>query len=148
MKCSHRRLRAGVAVVMTVSLTSVACGDDGRAARETQERRAGQVRTYARLAGQSIMDAIGGGQDLVVASGAWSFDEAAAEFDIPLEVSFNGSVVRGNNYRVTGVLTIGEDGSNPRFARLNASENYLAWENALTGARVGALIAQALERSK
>lgn len=108
--------------------------------REVRERRDRLVKQYARLAGGQIMKAIGGGQDLIVTAGTWTFDEGMAEFEIPMDVSFNGALFRSNNYRVRGLLTVREDGGHPRFARLEANQNYRDVEDTLTVLGVGMVI--------
>jgi multidrug efflux pump subunit AcrA (membrane-fusion protein) len=103
-----------------------------RRRQEEERRRAEAERArldslagrYAAQAGRQVMNAIGGGQDLVTRYGDWRFDPAQRLFTIPMTVSFNGSINRSNQYRVSGVLTVAENGSNPRFAREQANQNY------------------------
>jgi hypothetical protein len=89
------------------------------------------ARSYARAAGQQLMDALGGGQDLIVTVGQWYLDPRTRQFEVPMHVSFNGAFIRTNNYQVAGVLTVLEDGSQPRFSRQTANENYLKVEENL-----------------
>jgi hypothetical protein len=105
-----------------------------RVQREEQARLRRQMLAsdFSRSAGRQIMDAIGGGQDLIVRHGEFNYDAARGELEIPMDVSFNGLFIRRNNYRVNGVLTVGEDGGNPRFARLEANQNYLDMEETIT----------------
>jgi uncharacterized membrane protein len=106
--------------------------EQARLEREAQIRRERQARTYARKAGRQIMDAIGGGQDLIVNHQLAYFDPSTGTLEITMEVSFNGAIIRSNNYQVTGVLTVGEDGSSPSFARRAANQNYLETEATMT----------------
>lgn len=117
-----------------------------RLRREMEERGRREVlaRDYSRNAGRQIMDAIGGGQDLIVRHGEWAFDAATSEFEIPMEVSFNGLFVRSNNYRVAGLLTVSEDGTNPRFARSGANQTYLDMESTVTALQLTAAGAMVL----
>lgn len=127
-------------VLGAVALVMVGCVDpaveqaqrleqERAAAARLQEERESLARRYSRQAGQRIMDAIGGGQDLIVQHGQWTFDSATDELEIPMDVSFNGAFVRANNYRVQGLLTIRPDGTNARFARASANKNYLDIES-------------------
>ncbi len=111
-----------------------------RAQREEQARLRRQTlaRDFSQSAGRQIMSAIGGGQDLIVRHGEFNYDPVRGELEIPVAVSFNGLFIRRNNYRVTGVLTVGEDGANPRFARSEANENYLDMEDTITAVTITA----------
>ena len=109
-----------------------------RREEEERNRRAGLARAYSRSAGRQIMDAIGGGQDLIVRHGQWTFEAASREFEIPMDLSFNGLFVRTNNYRVAGVLSVAEDGTNARFARSEANQSYLEMESTITALQLTA----------
>jgi hypothetical protein len=102
-----------------------------RAEEEARVRHESLAKAYSRSAGAQIMEAIGGGQDLIVSHGGWIFDANTREFEVPMNVSFNGIIVRGNNYRVSGLLTVEETGVNPRFARMEANQRYLDTETSL-----------------
>jgi hypothetical protein len=115
-----------------------------RRAEEERSRREGLARNYSRSAGRQIMDAIGGGQDLIVRHGQWTFDATTRELEIPMEVSFNGLFVRSNNYRVAGVLTVSEDGTSPQFARSGANQTYLDMEGTVTALQLTAAGAMVL----
>ena len=91
------------------------------------------------------MEAIGGGQDLIATPGEWSFDQYTGELTIPMDVSFNGQIIRGNNYQVSGILTVKSDGTEPEFARATANQNYLDQETmirdiAIVGGVVGGTV--------
>lgn len=103
-----------------------------RLEQEARTKRESQARNYARAAGRQIMDTIGGGQDLIVNHRLKYFDATTRTLEIAMEVSFNGAVFRSNNYQVSGVLTVGEDGRNPKFARMAANQNYMDTENTMT----------------
>lgn len=103
-----------------------------RQEREAQIQRERHARDYARKAGKQIMDAIGGGQDLIVNHQLRYYDPDTNILEIAMDVSFNGSFFRSNNYQVTGMLTVGEDGSKPRFARRDANQNYKDAEATMT----------------
>ena len=102
-----------------------------RAEKDAAVRRQENTRKYARRAGQQIMNAIGGGQDLIVNHQLRYYDATAKTLEIAMEVSFNGAVFRSNQYKVNGVLTIGENGRNPRFARQAANQKYMDQENTM-----------------
>jgi glycogen debranching enzyme len=106
--------------------------EKARLQQEAIERRVSNVRNYSRAAATQLMNAIGGGQDLIVQQGQWYYDTTTDELEIPMAVSFNGLVFRSNNYQLNGVLTVKEDGSNPRFARRQANENYQNAESTIT----------------
>lgn len=148
------RLRHATVLIPILLLS--ACGERGESAADEMQRlqvealaeaqraealrvkHESLVREYSRSAGRQIMDAIGGGQDLIVQTGEWYFDAPAKQLEIPMDVSFNGMVFRSNNYRVSGVLTVNENGSDPQFARLDANENYQNMESTLTALAVTA----------
>ncbi len=118
-----------------------------RLEEEARTRRDGLTRRYARAAGEEIMDKIGGGRDLIVTiPGQWYFDATTTELTIPMSVSFNGSFARSNNYRVSGELTVREDGSHPTFARADANENYLGAERRMIA--LGIMVGGALVLSE
>jgi len=130
-------------LLILILIFGTACGgnSDLREAQRIEAIRVQQeslVRNYSRSAGQQIMEVIGGGQDLIVQPRKWYFDAPANEFEIPMDVSFNGAVFRSNNYQVSGVLTVQQNGSNPRFARLQANENYQGMESTLTALAITA----------
>lgn len=100
--------------------------------REAQVQRESRARNYARKAGKQIMDAIGGGQDLIVNHQLKYYDPDTSTLEIAMDVSFNGALFRSNNYQVAGVLTVGNDGSSPRFARRAANQNYTDAEATMT----------------
>jgi hypothetical protein len=108
-----------------------------RQARVAAERDAA-ARSFATTAGAQIMDNVGGGQDLIVMTRDWRFDEASQEYQIAMEVSFNGSIFRSNNYRVSGVLTTDVNGANGRFARYEANPNYVQAEDRMTALAITA----------
>lgn len=112
-----------------------------RLEQEALERRQSLSRKYSKDAGRQIMDEFGGGQDLIVRTGQWSFDDATMELEIPMDVSFNGWMWRSNNYRVSGLLTIREDGSKARFARAEANKRYLDKEKMFTRIMIAAGVA-------
>lgn len=89
------------------------------------------ARKVARAAGESIMKDIGGGQDLVVNVVNVNFDRIADEYEIDIQVSFNGKVFRSDNYQVSGRITIHGDGTKADFARTAANEKYLEWEDTI-----------------
>lgn len=95
-----------------------------RKAKEENRRHEELVRTLARRQGNILMENIGGGQDLVVYFNNWDYFPHQDEYRIPIEVRFNGSVVRSNQYLVRGILHVGADGGNPRFYRDYANQNY------------------------
>ena len=114
-----------------------------RQEREAQAQRQRLARTFARKAGRQIMNAIGGGRDLIVDHQLKYFDPSTGTLEIAMDVSFNGSVIRSNNYRVTGVLTVREDGREPEFARRSANKMYTDAEKRATALGVtlaGAMI--------
>ena len=106
--------------------------EQARLEREAQVQRERRAREYARKAGKQIMDAIGGGQDLIVSHQLRYHDPDTSILEIAMDVSFNGALFRSNNYQVTGVLTVGEDGTSPRFARRDANQNYKDAEATMT----------------
>lgn len=114
--------------------------EQARLEQEASAKREGQARKYARRAGNQIMEAIGGGQDLIINHRLNYFDPTARTLEIAMEVSFNGSIVRSNNYQLSGVLTVDEDGRNPKFARRAANENYTDMENTRTGLVIFAVV--------
>lgn len=103
-----------------------------RLEQEARIERERQARNYARTAGRQIMKAIGGGQDLIVNHKLRYFDESTRTLEIGMDVSFNGAIFRSNHYQVSGVLTVGQNGSKPKFARRAANQNYLDAESTMT----------------
>jgi hypothetical protein len=101
-------------------------------AEQERQRREQLVSVYSSAAGRQVMEAIGGGRDLIVRYGDWTFDDRTGRFTVQMNVSFNGAIIRGNNYYVTGVLTVNEDGSAPQFARASANQNYRDAEARMT----------------
>ena len=106
------------------------------------------VRRFSYNAGAQIMNKIGGGQDLIVRFDEWQFDAESRRIAIPMSVSFNGAIVRANNYRVSGVLTVGDDGSAPQFAREDANENYRSVESMMEFAAVGVVLLEGMEHNR
>lgn len=102
-----------------------------REERAARERLASLARNYADRAGRQIMSSAGGGQDFRSVVKAWSYDSIASEFEIKMEVYFNGSIFRSNNYNVDGVLTVKRDGSNPKFSRTYANSNFRELESTM-----------------
>lgn len=94
------------------------------AERREVERLEGLAVRFARAAANQLMDAIGGGQDLIVRTGEWTFDRSTSRLDIPIEVSFNGAFFRSNQYSIAGVLSVNDDGREPLFARAAANQMY------------------------
>ncbi len=107
--------------------------------QEAAVRRKDNARNYARKAGEQIMNAIGGGRDLIVKHNLRYYDPTAKTLEIAMEVSFNGLVWRSNNYLVSGVLTVNENGRNPKFARRAANQNYMDQETTMIAIGVIAL---------
>ena len=161
-----------VCSMLTISLFTLGCGGGGTApstASSTYDREAelerermrqaaalaakreSQARSYAQQAGRQIMDGVGGGRDLVVDQTDWKFDSYAQEHIIKVDVDFNGAFLRNNHYSVSGVLTVAEDGSNPRFSRTYSNENFQKLESRLkwaAGAAAAAIVLNELSKSK
>lgn len=107
--------------------------EKARLEQEAAVRRQEKARDYARRVGQEIMNAIGSGQDLIVNHNLRYYDATAKTLEIAMEVSFNGAFFRSNHYQVSGVLTVNENGHNPRFARQAANQKYLDQEKVMIG---------------
>jgi len=110
--------------------------EKARLEQEAAVKRQENARKYARRAGEKIMSAIGGGRDLIVNHQLRYFDKTAKTLEIAMEVSFNGAIWRSNNYQVSGVLTVNENGRNPKFARQIANPNYMDQEKIMIAAGV------------
>lgn len=102
------------------------------------------AKQVSRAVGESIMKQIGGGQDLVVSVQGIDYDSQLEEYEIDILVSFNGAIIRSDNYRVAGRITVNSDGSNARFARTAANEKYKEWESLIVAAKIGVEVADAL----
>jgi TPR repeat protein len=97
--------------------------------KEYQESLA---RNFARQTGEQVMAAIGGGRDLRVKVNSWQFDKFTKQFDIELDIYFNGKLNRENNYHLSGVLTIDDKGKSPKFARSYANDKFKSLEQDIT----------------
>lgn len=93
---------------------------------------------FAEQAGSQLMNAVGGGRDLITQVSGWDFDENRTRFRIKLNAQFHGAFVRANFYSITGVLIVNEDGSNPEFSRTYANDRFQKLESRL--AWVGTVI--------
>lgn len=102
--------------------------EKARLEQEAAVKRQDNARNYARRAGEKIVSAIGGGRDLIVNHQLRYFDKTAKTLEIAMEVSFNGAFWRSNNYQVSGVLTVNENGRNAEFARQVANQLYMRQE--------------------
>lgn len=115
-----------------------------RREQQLQVQRKWTAKKFADLAGKQIMNSIGGGRDLVVDVIQWNFSPLSHDYEIDMQVSFNGSIIRSNNYRVGGRLTVKENGSHPRFARTAANQAFKDQEDLLTGMKIGVMILEEL----
>ena len=70
-------------------------------------------------------------RNLIVDVTGFRYVEHAEELDIEMQVSFNGAIFRGNSYSVSGRLVVGDNGSNPRFSRRYANNNFQKLERNL-----------------
>lgn len=98
--------------------------EERRRAEAEHQRLDALASAYAYQAGLQLMNAVGGGQDLVTRYGEWRYTPSQRVLTIPVTVAFDGSFIRSNEYFVSGVLTVAEDGSSPKFAREHTNQNY------------------------
>ncbi|GHU13007.1 hypothetical protein AGMMS50225_22180 [Betaproteobacteria bacterium] len=101
------------------------------AERREQARLESLAKQYARAAGEQIMGGVGGGQDLRVQVEQWHFDKYTHEFEVKIQIYFNGMFFRSNHYNVDGILTVNESGSNAKFARSYANSKFEELESNL-----------------
>ena len=105
------------------------------------------AKSIANATGRSIMEEIGGGQDLVVNVTRVDYDRSIDEYEVDISVSFNGAVFRADNYQVAGRITVSGDGSNARFARTLANEKYKEWEGTIRAVKITAAILEAANKN-
>ena len=113
-----------------------------------KEKRMHMAQTYADKFGKEIMKAAGGGRDLVVSVKKYTYNSFAKKMYIDLVVSFNGSIIRANNYLLAGRMTINEDGSQAKFARTYTNQNFKDMEARITMFRVLEAVAEENKKSK
>lgn len=104
---------------------------------QTPEERRAYINRVSEQEAKKIMEAIGGGQDLVWDVVKVDYDELLDQYKIDIVVSFNGLAERYENYRVSGRITVNASDviPQPKFARTNASDNYLEWESTINTAK-------------
>ncbi len=113
-----------------------------RAEREEISRLA---KSFGNSAGEKIMSAAGGGQDLRVQINNWDYDNQSERFEIKIEVYWNGAIFRDHNYNVDGVLKVDRSGRNSEFSRTYANSNFKDLESTMmwvgAGVALGVLAA-------
>ena len=142
-------LLALLAGCSSVSPSMSPTSDSAAEAAREHQRQKSISKKYARSAARQIMDEVGGGKDLVVDVTEWDYDSYAHEFEITMEMSFNGAIFRNNNYAVDGVLSVKEDGSKASFARTYSNERFKKLEGRLkfaAGAAATAIILNELSK--
>lgn len=95
---------------------------------EETRLREKRMNDLARGMGEQLMEAIGGGQGLVVRVETWDYFPDTDEYRIKLDVRFNGKFDRSNQYQIKGTLRVSFSGKNPRFSREYANPNYRSME--------------------
>lgn len=113
---------------------------------KTQAEVKSFIRKASRAVGNSIMESIGGGQDLVVSVKGVDYDSIMGQYDIDIVVSFNGVIFRSDNYLVAGRITVNEDGTNAKFAKTLCNNNFKEWEGILAGLAFAEIIVEAIEK--
>jgi len=73
--------------------------------------------TLAQKAAERIMQNMGGGQELDVKVGQWSYDKFQGKYTITVRMEFHGAIVYDNVYNAEGQLTVNEDGSGATFSK-------------------------------
>ena len=102
----------------------------------------------AKASAGEIMRQAGGGQDLVVDVAGYEYDEELGQFEIDIQISFNGAAIRSNNYQVAGRITVDDDGKNAKFARTGANGNYTNLLKNVEGLTLTAEILKAISESQ
>jgi len=77
----------------------------------------------AEKAGKKIVDGYGGGQDIRVRLTDCNYNGYSEKFKLDIEVYWNGSLFRSNDYNVDGELSFNSDGSDSKFSRTYANPN-------------------------
>ena len=86
--------------------------------RKTDDDRELEIRYFAEQATELIIDELGsypGGARAYAYVEGWSFNSGARVYEIDLEIEWDGPAFDRGHYEIEGTLTVGEDGSNPRF---------------------------------
>ena len=94
---------------------------------ETQRKEKKELgrlaKKYGENVGRQVMDKMGGGQDLNVRIKNWNYDNYANRLEVKIEIFWNGSLWRSNNYNIDGILKVDKSGHNPSFIRTYANQN-------------------------
>lgn len=81
------------------------------------------AKRYGKDVGRQVMKKMGGGQDLNVNVKKWNFDSYSNKYEIKIEIFWNGSLWRSNNYNIDGIVKVDRSGRNPSFTRTYANQN-------------------------
>lgn len=101
---------------------------------------------FAEKAGKKMISEYGGGQDKRVKMTRCEYNAYSETYKLKIEVYWNGSIFRDNNYNVDGVLKLNSDGTDAKFSQTYANQNVkdlVFYRNFAIGTVVlGALIAE------
>ncbi|MDR1486085.1 MAG: hypothetical protein LBT09_14865 [Planctomycetaceae bacterium] len=87
------------------------------------------AKRYAKEAAKQLYDAVTlgfGGHDFRVEVTDYDFNQYTNEFEIKMEIHFNGLWHPDRHYECDGILTVEEDGTNPVFVTTYINQN---WKN-------------------
>lgn len=94
---------------------------------------------YAEQAGKKIISEYGGGRDKRIKLRNCQYNSYSKIYDLAIEIYWNGSTFRDNNYNVDGKLKLNADGTGAKFSQTYASDSVKDmnfWRNMLVGAVV------------
>lgn len=78
---------------------------------------------FSEIAGQKLMENLGGEQDLRVKMKNCSYNTFSKKFKLNIGVYWNGSIIKSNQYNIDGELKVNYDGSGAEFAETYANQN-------------------------
>lgn len=78
---------------------------------------------FAEKAGEKLISGYGGGQDERINIASCEYNSYSEIYKLKIEVYWNGSIFRENNYNVDGVLKLKSDGTDVDFSQTYANQN-------------------------